>query len=38
MQAPMILPWLAHKWGVGEERTLTLWNEACVDADHALGA
>lgn len=38
MQAPMILPWLAHKWGVGEDRTLALWNAACADADHAIGA
>lgn len=38
MNAPMILPWMAHKWGVSEERTLALWNEACIDADHVVGA
>lgn len=38
MNAPMILPWLARKWGVSEERTLALWNEACLDADYAVGA
>lgn len=37
MNAPMILPWLARKWGVSEERTLALWNQACVHADRVVG-
>lgn len=37
MNAPMILPWLARKWGVSETRTLTLWNEACRDAQDVFG-
>lgn len=32
MNAPMMLPWLARKWNVGQERTLELWRQACTEA------
>lgn len=37
MNAPMILPWLASKWDVSQERTLALWQQACADARSAVG-
>lgn len=37
MKAPMILPWLAKKWGVSQTRTLELWKHACQEADEAIG-
>ncbi len=36
MSAPMILPWLARKWGVSEGRALELWQRACADAELAI--
>ena len=35
MKAPMILPWLARRWGVSDARALELWRQACSDADVA---
>jgi hypothetical protein len=32
MTAPMMLPWLARKWGVADRRALELWRQACLDA------
>ena len=37
MKAPMILPWLARKWDVSDERALELWRQACQDAEAATG-
>lgn len=37
MNAPMILPWLARKWGVSDARALELWQAACRDAEAATG-
>lgn len=37
MKAPMILPWLARKWDVSDERALQLWDQACRDAGAAYG-
>ena len=37
MKAPMILHWLARKWGVSDERALALWVHACDDAFYATG-
>jgi hypothetical protein len=37
MNAPMMLPWLARKWDVSDERALELWREACRDAAVATG-
>lgn len=37
MKAPMMLPWLAHKWGVSDERAIELWEQACADAQQAPG-
>lgn len=37
MNAPMILPWLASKWDVSQERTLALWQQACAEARSAVG-
>lgn len=37
MNAPMMLPWLARKWGVSDERALVLWQQACTDAQQATG-
>lgn len=34
-KAPKILPWLAHKAGIGDQRALTLWQTALRDAEHA---
>lgn len=38
MNAPMILPWLASKWNVDQQRTLQLWQLACADAEATVGA
>lgn len=38
MNPPMILPWLAKKWGVSQERTLELWQHAYSDAEETPGA
>jgi len=37
MAAPMMLPWLARKWGVNDERALELWQQACRDAEAVMG-
>ena len=37
MNAPMILPWLARKWGVSDERALLLWRTACACAEAEVG-
>lgn len=36
MKSPLILPWLARKWGVSDTRTLEIWIQACRDADAAI--
>jgi hypothetical protein len=33
----MMLPWLARKWGVSDERALALWNLACTEAEIVTG-
>ncbi len=37
MQAPMILPWVAHKAGISEELALKLWRRAVSEAELRLG-
>ncbi len=37
MNAPMMLPWLARRWGVSDERALALWRRACIEAEHLTG-
>lgn len=37
MNAPMVLPWLARRWEVSDERALELWRQACLDAEIAMG-
>lgn len=37
VNAPMILPWLARKWGVSDARALKLWEAACRDAEATTG-
>ena len=37
MNAPMMLPWLAHKWDVSDARALELWQQACLDAERITG-
>ncbi|WP_194786590.1 hypothetical protein [Rhodocyclus gracilis] len=33
MQAPMILPWIAHRAGIGEALALKLWRRAVGEAE-----
>ena len=35
--APKILPWLAHKAGINDDRAEQLWRAALRHADHAVG-
>jgi hypothetical protein len=37
MTVPMMLPWLARKWGVDDARALELWQQACRDGETVLG-
>jgi hypothetical protein len=37
MKAPKILPWIAHKAGIGEELALKLWRRAAGEAEELTG-
>ncbi len=37
MRAPKILPWIAHKAGIGEELALKLWRRAAGEAEELTG-
>lgn len=37
MKSPMILPWIAHKAGISEERAEELWREALCHATEKTG-
>lgn len=37
MKAPKILPWVAHKAGIGEELALKLWRRAAGEAEELTG-
>ncbi len=38
MNAPMILPWVAHKAGISQELTLKLWRRAASESELRLGS
>lgn len=37
MNAPKILPWIAHKAGISEELALKLWRRALSEAEYLVG-
>ncbi|MDD5177561.1 MAG: hypothetical protein PHQ05_14175 [Sterolibacterium sp.] len=37
MNAPMMLPWLARKWGVSDAHALELWRQSCRYAEKTVG-